>query len=114
MNSQIPNTIGLGLGIIGVIIVFVWGPPQPQLTPGVSLGLEDGTPIDKTGKTVGEYNQQVIRKRNIHTFMSRLGLILIMIGFAFQIWATWVPAKPIEVLREPIAPVISPKVEKEK
>ena len=102
MNPRFLNTLGLVLGIIGVIIIFVWGPPQPQLDTGVSIGIEDATPIDKTGKTVGEYNQEIIRRRNIHIFMSQLGLVLIMIGFAFQLWATWVPLKPTKPPRKPV------------
>jgi hypothetical protein len=94
ISSRILNTIGLVLGIIGVIIVFVWGPPQPQLDPGVSIGLEDNTPIDKTGKTVREYNQEVEVRRKEYSHMSQIGLVLVMVGFAFQLWATWVPSRP--------------------
>jgi hypothetical protein len=83
------NTIGLILGLIGVLLIFVWGPPQPNLEEGIGLGLEDGTPIDSTGKTVKEYNDEVLQKKIKHNIMSRLGLGLIFIGFLFQIWATW-------------------------
>ena len=96
MDPRILSTIGLTFGIIGVLMVFVWGPPQPTLTPGVSLGLENGTPIDDSGKTVADYNRAVEKQRKTYTCMSRIGLILIMIGFGLQLWAVWLPAKPIK------------------
>ncbi len=59
MRIKIVNTIGLTLGIVGVVFIFIWGPPQPQLELGISIGLEDATPIDNSGKTVAEYNKEV-------------------------------------------------------
>jgi len=100
MDPRILSTIGLIFGIIGVLIVFVWGPPQPILSPGISLGLENGTPIDDTGKTVAEYNRDVAKRRKSYTRMSSFGLILIMIGFALQLWAVWLPAKTIKEIVE--------------
>lgn len=96
MRIKIVNTIGLILGIIGVVFIFIWGPPQPQLEIGVSFGLEDATPIDQSGKTVAEYNEEVKTLRTVHEVMSRLGLIFIMIGFGFQLWGTWLPEKTID------------------
>jgi len=87
------NTIGLSLGIVGVIFIFIWGPPQPQLETGVPIGLEDATQIDKSGKTVADYNREVKTRRKIHRVMSRLGLIFIMIGFGIQILGIWIPNK---------------------
>jgi hypothetical protein len=86
---QILNSIGLGLGMVGVIILFIFGPPQPTLESGVSLGLEDATPIDSTGKTVAEYNRDVEKRRRNHSIISKIGLGLIFLGFAFQFWAIW-------------------------
>ena len=87
------SNIGLSLAILGVFFIFKWGPPQPEHTAGVSLGLQDGTPIGKSGKTVAEYNREVIKRKKFYTVMSRFGLILIMVGFALQLWATWLPTK---------------------
>lgn len=96
MRIKIANTVGLSMGIIGVVFIFIWGPPQPQLEPGISIGLEDATPIDKSGKTVAEYNTEVKTRRTVHEVMSRLGLIFIMIGFGFQLLSTWLPEKSID------------------
>jgi hypothetical protein len=77
---------------MGVIVVFIWGPPQPELTTGVSIGLEDRTVIDLgTGRTVADHNKEVLGRKRLYSCMSRVGLILIMIGFGFQLWAVWAP-----------------------
>lgn len=82
------NSIGLVSGIIGVALLFRFGPPQPNLEPGVALGLEDGTELPD-GRTVAEHNQDVARRRNRHSVISKFGLVLIAIGFAFQLMAVW-------------------------
>lgn len=94
MTSQTANVIGLVLGIVGVVLIFIWGPPQPNLHTGISLGIEDATPIDDTGKTVADHNREVEALRRRHIILSRLGLALIGLGFAFQLAATWLPSSP--------------------
>ena len=89
MPNQILSTIGLLLNIAGVALLFRFGPPQPTFEQGVGLGLEDGTPL-KDGRTVAEHNAEVCKIRGQHEKWSRLALILIIIGFAFQLFATWV------------------------
>lgn len=92
INSRSLNTVGLIFGILGVIIVFIWGAPQPDFTTGVSLGLPDGTVIDqKTQKTVADRNKEVLDMKKVYSYRSRFGLFLIMIGFGFQLCAVWVP-----------------------
>lgn len=116
MNSRILNSIGLIVGIIGVVLIFLWGPPQPQLDTGISIGLEDGNFIKELGKTVGEHNIDILKRRDFHTFMSGLGLILIIIGFAFQLIATWIPARIPKQNREQLtvnAPDISKSIRAE-
>lgn len=82
------NTIGLVLGLVGVGLIFVWGPPQPQLDEGVGLGLEDGTPLGN-GLTVAQHNVNVRRRRLRHKVLSRVGLGLVFIGFLLQLFAVW-------------------------
>lgn len=89
MLPSILNTIGLILGIIGVGIIFRFGPPQPNLEEGVALGLRDNTPIDKSGKTVSQHNAEIRQRRLVHSNFSKLGLLLILVGFGFQLWAVW-------------------------
>ena len=39
MTARWLNTIGLLLGMAGVVILFIWGPPQPDLDPHIKLVL---------------------------------------------------------------------------
>jgi len=87
--ARILNTIGLIFGLIGVIIIFIWGPPQPSLEEGIGLALEDNTIINEQGETVKDYNRNLQKKRKRFNQLSRIGLLLIFIGFAFQLWSTW-------------------------
>lgn len=88
MLNQILNTTGLLLNIGGVALLFRFGPPQPTFEEGVGLGLEDGTPL-KDGRTVAEHNAAVGKLKRQHENLSRLALVLIMLGFVLQLFATW-------------------------
>jgi hypothetical protein len=88
ITSQLLNTVGLVLGMIGVVIIFFYGPPQPNLESGVSIGLEDGTPLPE-GRTEAQYNEDVEKLRSRHSFMSKAGLVFVFLGFALQLWGTW-------------------------
>ena len=79
--------IGLCLDIIGVIIVWYYGWPQPNLKTGVGLALEDATPYDSKGGSVADHNNEIDRKRNRYKNCSILGLILIIVGFGLQLIA---------------------------
>jgi hypothetical protein len=83
------NTIGLVANIIGVVIAFFYGYPQPSHEEGVSLGLELGTPLSD-GKTVAQHNEDVRRQRRKYLICSRLGLLLMGLGFVLQLVATWI------------------------
>jgi len=80
--------MGLFLGMLGVALIFVWGPPQPQLDEGVGRVLEDDTPLG-SGLTVAQYNRDVRKRRLRHKILSRIGLALVFIGFFFQFLAVW-------------------------
>ena len=103
MTPQAANTIGLVLGILGVVLIFIWGPPQPNLETGISLGIEDATPIDDTGKTVADHNREVQALRRRHLVFSRVGLALIGVGFLFQLAASWLPTMPSRCVTPPKA-----------
>jgi hypothetical protein len=74
-----------------VVVLFFFGPPQPNLEQGVGMGLEDSTPL-ADGRTVAEHNRETEKRRQLHTSMSKVGLGLVFLGFAFQLWATYVSA----------------------
>lgn len=86
--QQLLNTIGLVLSMAGVLVIFLFGPPQPNHEPGVGVGLEDNTVL-ANGRTVGEQDRDVEKTRKHYTHMSKCGLVLVFIGFAFQLWAAW-------------------------
>jgi hypothetical protein len=61
------NLTGLVLNIVGVVLLFFYGFPQPSFEEGEALGLEDGNVLE-SGETVG---QKRIRVRALKTrFMS--------------------------------------------
>lgn len=43
--AQVLTSLGLVLGMAGVVVIFKFGPPQQNLDEGVGLGLEDETPL---------------------------------------------------------------------
>ncbi|WP_269540114.1 hypothetical protein [Cerasicoccus fimbriatus] len=77
MKPKNLNIIGLIFGIIGVVMIFIWGPPQPNLSPEVFIEA-DGSP------------DQNIEKRKEYELKSRAGLFFVLIGFFFQLVATWI------------------------
>jgi hypothetical protein len=87
MNAKCLNTIGLVFGIIGVVLIFFWGYPQPSFDTGVSLGLEPNNVIDAQGTTVAQHNIQVIADRERYVIISRIGLAFVGLGFLCQLVA---------------------------
>jgi len=77
------NAFGLILGMLGVVFIFIWGPPQPSFQKGVSLGLEDANPLPN-GKTVAQNNADVAAMEKYYREMSEVGLGLIFFGFLCQ------------------------------
>jgi ABC-type phosphate transport system auxiliary subunit len=89
MQIQILNTIGLLSAIVGTAMVFFWGLTLQQAS--YSIGLQDGNEVKtKWGHiTVKEARRRGEQELKKHKRLSRLGLILIMFGFLFQLWAVW-------------------------
>jgi hypothetical protein len=111
VTAQIVNTTGLSLSIIGVVLIFIWGPPQPELSQGAGIGLEDNTPLS-SGLTVAQDNARKARLTLRHEILSRAGLGLILVGFILQLWATWLPyvyfALPIAITLQTVDPTVLP------
>ena len=89
MSAEWVNTLGLASNIVGVVLVFFYGFPQPSHEEGVKVGLEDNTPL-ADGRTVAQFNEDVRRKKAKYLFRSRAGLGLMFIGFVLQLVATWI------------------------
>ena len=64
--QQLLNSVGLVLSMVGVLILFRFGPPQPNLESGVGLGLEDDTTL-ADGRTVAEHDKDVKQLRTRHS-----------------------------------------------
>ena len=87
--QQLLNSIGLVLGMVGVLVIFRFGPPQPTHEFGVGLSLEDNTPLPG-GRTVVENNRDVERNKERYSCMSKVGLAFVFFGFALQLSAIWI------------------------
>lgn len=89
MLAQCLNTLGLSLGMLGVVLIFIWGPPQPSFEGGVPLIVSIGTVL-RDGTRVADLEEDAKRRKRRHRVMSSLGLVLVFCGFAVQLWAVWV------------------------
>jgi len=69
------STLGLCLGIIGVVIIFFFGPPQPHFKSYIMLEYQ-GTALEDLRET--------------YDFWSKIGLGFICAGFITQIIAIWI------------------------
>lgn len=87
MSVQELNGAGLLLNIAGVVLVFFFGLPQPSHREGVSIVLEDATPL-RNGLTAGEHAAIVRRRKKLYRRLAYLALTLILLGFVFQLIAT--------------------------
>jgi hypothetical protein len=81
------NALGLVLGMVGVVLIFIWGPPQPSFEQSVAIGLEAPTVL-ADGKTVAQYDEVVAANKQLYKRMSQIGLALIFVGFGCQLFAT--------------------------
>ena len=82
-------SIGLGLDIVGVILIFIWGPPMPDMQGGVGIALENGTPLGD-GTIVADEEKKQLQRRKSHTIISRVGLGIIGVGFLLQLISQWI------------------------
>jgi hypothetical protein len=72
------NALGLILGMIGVVIIFSWGWPQPSFE-GESL----------TPDTSAEYKAELKAQKEGYVLMSQIGLGFVFVGFGLQLIAVW-------------------------
>ena len=77
------NGVGLSLGILGVIFIFVWGPPQPSFERGDPITASGNSRLPD-GRTVAQRDTDIAAAEQHYRFMSRFGLSLILVGFVLQ------------------------------
>jgi len=88
MCHQMITSFGLILDIVGVIFLFIWGPPTPSMEGSVGLALESGTVL-ADGRKVEDMEKKQLKKKATHSLMSKVGLGLIFLGFVLQLIAQW-------------------------
>ena len=76
------------MGMLGVAIIFFWGPPLPDFSDSVGFALERGTKFTD-GTTAAGIIDEIQRRKRRHQIMSSIGLGLIFLGFMVQLIAVW-------------------------
>lgn len=79
MSYGLINLIGLTLDVAGVILIFFYG-----ISPMIDT---DGN----TYRISGEIDENEIKKAKKYKCASRLGLLLVIIGFIFQLVSVLLP-----------------------
>jgi len=87
------NAIGLSLGIVGVVFIWIWGLPQPSFERSVLIALEDATPLPD-GRTAAQHAEETQARERHYRLMSSIGLGFILAGFALQLANEFVPREP--------------------
>jgi hypothetical protein len=67
LTAPLLNAAGLVLGMLGVLILFFWGPPQPNFEEGVSLTLMPDDVVD--GRKISDLDRTTRRLRRRHAIM---------------------------------------------
>lgn len=87
MKAQTLNAIGLILNIVGVVLVFFFGLPQPSHEEGVSIGFGDDT-VFADGTSVKDINTEANRRKRVYTVLAYVALSFLLAGFVCQLIAT--------------------------
>ncbi len=82
MNQSVLNSVGLILDIIGVVVLFYFGPPVLNITKEGHRIL----PFDSNNTAETNSNKALAKK---HGIFSKLGLGFLMAGFLFQLGGSW-------------------------
>lgn len=83
------SVLGLVLNMLGVALVWYFGLPQPSHEEGVGLGVEKRTQLSD-GRTVDEHDRDVRARRFWYRWQSRIGMAMMLAGFALQLAAVWI------------------------
>jgi hypothetical protein len=89
LTAQCFNAAGLIFGMIGVVVIFIWGPPQPSFEETVGVALDSGTVLTD-GTKVSDLEEANKKRLRRHRIRSSIGLGLVFGGFLFQFIALWV------------------------
>lgn len=76
MIIKILQVVGLALGIVGVLMLFVWGWPQPAFELDYALTLGSVS-----------YESEIAASKARHRVLASSGLFLVVVGQALQLVA---------------------------
>jgi len=102
IDPRIINTFGIALSIVGSGLWFFFGWPQPTHQPPTGSMLLLDVPPEEEAETARQ-TEQVAKTQKRYIRICKVALLLLALGFVFQIWATWAP--PINTsLPAPVTP----------
>ena len=79
MFGQSWTVIGLLVEFVGVLMIFKWGPPQPEFDDYVTVSV-----------SMSKAEERKVRRRKLeYRIMSSLALGLIAMGLFFQLADAW-------------------------
>lgn len=88
MYAKLVGSIGLLLDLVGVILLFKYGFPQPDFSEDVGLALPDTNEYEG-GMTVGDFARIQRKKKEVYKRISICSLVLIIFGAIVQGIALW-------------------------
>jgi hypothetical protein len=77
MSAASLNVVGLLLNLLGVVLLFRYGMPFRVRTDGSQVRW-----------LTGVKNQKIVKAERVHSVLGWIGLTLIVLGTASQVWAT--------------------------
>jgi len=78
------------MGMVGVALIFFWGPPLPDFDDGVSIAIQPATVL-ADGTKISDIIAANQRRKMRHQVISSIGMVLIFLGFGIQMVAIWMP-----------------------
>jgi hypothetical protein len=77
MSAASLKVVGLLMNLLGVVLLFRYGMPLRVRTDGSQVRW-----------LTGVKNQKIVRAERVHNVLGWIGLTLIVLGTASQVWAT--------------------------
>lgn len=90
MTSHCLNVAGLILNMLGVVLAFFFGFPQPDLNEEVGISVTEATPMP-WGGTAGDHARKQSARKAKYRRLAYTALALMFAGFAAQLGALFIP-----------------------
>jgi hypothetical protein len=89
MSHLYLNTVGLIANMIGVVLLFFFGFPQPTHNEEVTVTVEPEAEVEE-GRKAADIMMENRRRRRFYLSMSLVALIIMVSGYGMQLLALWV------------------------